>query len=191
MKEAGKRLGREVIFNSFAGTRIPIGLAATTSDIEPMVMIDEDRTASFLTGEPWGVTESVLVVRKSKLVPKEIFELISKNVGVVSGSVEERYTRKLPGIFSTGLSSTELCLMALAGGQIDAAVVDKDAATFFLSGTLKREKLIMIKKPVLISPYAVAMPKPGDPAFLADIDGILKSMKDDGTLKKIAKRWLE
>jgi ABC-type amino acid transport substrate-binding protein len=105
--------------------------------------------------------------------------------------VEERYTRKLPGIFSTGLSSTELCLMSLAGGQIDAAVVDKEAASYFLAGTLKHEKLIMIKKPVLISPYAVAMPKPGDPAFLADIDRVLKSMKDDGTLKKMARRWFE
>ncbi len=117
MNEVGRRLGREVIFNSFSGSRIPSGLAATRSDIEPMVMIDEERTASFLTGEPWGVVESVLMVRKSKLVPKEIFELISKKVGVVSGSVEELYVRKLPGIFSKGYSSTEICLLALGQGR--------------------------------------------------------------------------
>jgi basic membrane protein A len=191
MNEVGRRLGREVVFNSFSGTRIPIGLAAMRSDVEPMVMIDEERTRSFITGEPWGITESVLVVKENNLVPKEIFELISKNVGVVSGSVEERYARKLPGIFSKGYSSTEICLMALAGGEIDAAVVNKEVATYLLSDALRKEDLIMIDKPVLISPYAVAMPRPGDPALLSEIDRALKLMEDDGTIKKISRRWFE
>jgi basic membrane protein A len=191
MNEVGRRLGREVIFNSFSGGRIPSGLAATRSDIEPIVMIDEERTTSFLTGEPWGVAESVLMVKKNKLVPKEIFELISKKVGVVSGSVEELYVRKLPGIFSKGYSSAEICLLALARGEVDAAIVDKNSADFLLSNTLEDEDLIIIEKPVVISPYSVAMPRPGDPAFLREIDTTLKAMKDDGTLRKMSRRWLE
>jgi basic membrane protein A len=191
MNGVGKKLGREVIFNSFSGSRVPSGLAAVRSDIEPMAMIDEERTASFLTGEPWGVVESVLIVRKSKLVPKEIFELISKKVGVVSGSVEEIYVRKLPGIFSKGYSSAEICLRALGRGEVDAAIVDKNVADFLLSNVLDEDDFIVLGKPVIISAYAVAMPRPGDPVFLEGIDRALKSMKDDGTLGKISRRWLE
>ncbi len=44
---------------------------------------------------------------------------------------------------------------------------------------------------MIISPYSVAMPRPGDHVFLGEIDATLKSMKDDGTLKKISRRWLE
>jgi ABC-type amino acid transport substrate-binding protein len=49
----------------------------------------------------------------------------------------------------------------------------------------------MIEKPIIISPYSVAMPRPGDPAYLARIDTALKMMKDDGTLKKLSRRWFE
>jgi basic membrane protein A len=191
MNEAARRLGREIVFNSFSGTRIPSGLAATRSDIEPMVMVDEARTASFIIGEPWGIVESVLVVKKNELVPREIFELISKKVGVVSGSVEDAYVRKLPGLFSTGYSSTEICLRALDRGEVDAAILDKNAVDFLLSDMLDDRDFSMIEKPIIISPYSVAMPRPGDPAYLARIDTALKMMKDDGTLKKLSRRWFE
>ncbi len=191
MNETGRRLGRGVIFNSFSGSRAPSGLAATRSDIEPMVMIDEERAASLLVGDTWGIVESVLLVKKNKLIPKEIFELISKKVGVVSGSVEELYVRKLPGIFSKGYSSTEICLRALDRGEVDVVIVDKNAADFLLSDVLDDSDFVMIEKPVIISPYSAAMPRPGDPAFLKGIDNVLKSMKDDGTLKKISRRWFE
>jgi basic membrane protein A len=191
MNEMGRRLGREIVFNSFSGARISSGLAATRSDIEPMVMIDEERTASFLVGEPWGIEESVLVVKKNELVPREIFELISKKVGVVSGSVEEGYVRKLPGLFSKGYSSTEICLRALNRGEVDAAIVDKNAADFLLSDMLNDRDFVITEKPMVISPYSAAMPRPGDPAYLKGIDNVLKSMKDDGTLKKFSRRWFE
>jgi ABC-type amino acid transport substrate-binding protein len=191
MNEAGRRLGRKVIFNSFSGTRISSGLEATRSDIEPMVMVDEERAASLLVGDTWGVVESVLLVKKNKLVPKEIFELVSKKVGVVSGSVEEVYARKLPGIFSKGYSSAEICLRALDGGEVDAAIVDRNAADFLLSEVLNHKHFVMIEKPVVISAYSAAMPRPGDPAFLKGIDAALKTMKDDGTLRKISRRWFE
>jgi basic membrane protein A and related proteins len=191
MKEAGRRLGKDVVFNSFSGTRIPSGLAATRSDIEPMVMIDEERAASFLVGETWGIVESVLVVKKNKLVPKEIFELISKKVGVVSGSVEELYVRKLPGIFYKGYSSAEICLLALDGGEVDAAIVDRNAADFVFLDVLNDKNFVIIEKPVIISAYSVAMPRPGDPAFIGTIDKALKSMEDDGTLRKLSRRWFE
>ncbi len=191
MNEVGRRLGRAIVFNSFSGTRIPSGLAATRSDIEPMVMVDEERTASFLIGEPWGIVESVLVVKKNDLVPKEIFELISKKVGVVSGSVEELYVRKLPGLFSKSYSSAEICLLALNRGEVDAAIVDRNAAVFLLSEVLDDRDFVMIEKPIIISPYSAAMPRPGAPEYIKGIDNALKSMKDDGTLKKISRRWFE
>jgi basic membrane lipoprotein Med (substrate-binding protein (PBP1-ABC) superfamily)/ABC-type amino acid transport substrate-binding protein len=191
MNEVGKRLGREVIFNSFSGTRIPSGLAATRSDIEPMVMIDEERAATFLVGETWGIVESVLLVRENRLVPKEIFELISKKVGVVSGSVEELYVRKLPGIFYKGYSSAEICLLAMDGGEVDAAIVDKNAADFLLSDALDDKDFAVLEKPIVISAYSVGMPRPGDPAFIGAVDKALKAMKDDGTIKKLSRRWFE
>lgn len=191
MNEVGRRLGRTVVFNSFSGARIPSGLAATRSDIEPMVMIDEDRAASFLVGGTWGIAESVLLVKENRLVPKEIFELISKKVGVVAGSAEEVYVRKLPGVFSIGYPSTEICLRALDRGEVDAAIVNRHAADFLLSDLLDEDDFVMIGKPVIISAYGVAMPRPGDPAFIATIDRALKSMEDDGTLGKLSRRWLE
>ena len=191
MNEVGRRLGREVVFNSFSGTRIPSGLAATRSDIEPMVMIDEERAASFLVGEPWGIVESVLLVKENKLVPREIFELISKKVGVVAGSVEEIYVRKLPGIFYKGYSSAEICLLALDRGEVDAAIVDRNAADFLFLDLLDEDDFVMIEKPVVISAYSVAMPRPGNPAFIGMIDKALNSMEDDGTIKKLSRRWFE
>lgn len=191
MNETGRRLGREVVFNSFSGMRIPSGLAATRSDIEPMAMVDEGRAASLLFGEPWGIVESVLVVKDNKLVPKEIFELISKKVGVVSGSVEELYIRKLPGVFSRGYSSAEICLRALDRSDVDAVIVDRHAAEFLLTDILDEDDFVMIEKPIVISAYSVAMPRPGDPVFLKLIDRALKSMGDDGTLKKFSRRWFE
>jgi len=191
MNEAGRRLGRTVVFNSFSGARIPSGLAAIRSDIEPMMMIDEERADSFIVGETWGIEESVLLVKENDLVPREIFELISKKVGVVSGSVEELYVRKLPGIFYKGYSSAEICLLALTGGDVDAAIVDRNAANFLLLEVLNHKDFVMIEKPMVISAYGVAMPRPGAPAFLKLIDSALKSMQDDGTLKKLSRRWFE
>ncbi len=189
MKEVGRRMGLTVKFNSFSGKRSPSGLEAERSDIEAMLMLDRQRTRSFITTVPWGVSESVLVVPEEDTSPETISDLFSKTVGVNAGGVEESYLQKLPGIFSKAYSGSEYALSGLALGEVDAVICDKEIANYFINGPLKKYDLMIVEKPVIISPFAVGMAKPGDKIFLSQIDRILKTMKDDGTLDKLSDKW--
>ena len=190
MEEIGDRLGREVIFKSFTEGRIESGLEAGRSDIEPMMMLDEERTKSYLISVPWGITESVLIVPDDDLSPATMSELIGKTVAVRAGSIEEAYVYRIPSIFVESFSTTELALFALATGDVDAVIADRESALFSLSEKpLKKEDLRVIESPVFISPYGIAMPKPGDEAFLAEIERVLENMEADGTLDEIRRRW--
>ena len=191
MKEVGRRLGKEVVFKSFFMTRTESGLEESRSDIEPMVMLDEERVRSYITTDPWGISESVMVVPEGDLSPKDISELMAKTVGVSAGTIEESFLMKIPGIFHLGYSSTELALFALSAGKVDAVIGDENVVTYFLTqAPLGKEDFMILEKPLIISPYAVAMAKPGDPAFLSEIERALKSMNNDGTLDKLANKWL-
>lgn len=189
MKEVGRRMGLTVKFNSFAGKRTPSGLETERSDIEAMLMLDRLRTRSFITTSPWGVSESVLVVPDDETSPKTISDLFSKTVGVNAGGVEESYLQKLPGIFSKAYKGSEYALSGLALKEVDAVICDKEIAKHFINGPLKREDLIILDKPVIISPYAVGMAKPGDKIFLSQIDRTIKAMKKDGTLDELSEKW--
>jgi ABC-type amino acid transport substrate-binding protein len=130
-----------------------------------------------------------LVVPDEETSPKTISDLFSKTVGVNAGGVEESYLQKLPGIFSKAYKGSEYALSGLALNEVDAVICDKEIAKHFINGPLKREDLVILEKPVIISPYAVGMAKPGDEIFLAQIDRTIKGMKDDGTLDKLSKKW--
>jgi len=190
MEEVGNRLGKEVIFKSFTEERIESGLETSRSDIEPMMMLDEERTKSYLISAPWGITESVLIVPDDDLSPSTMSELMSEDVAVRAGSIEEAYVHRIPSIFVENFSSTELALFTLARGDVDAVVADRESALYSLSERpLKKEHLKIIDNPVFISPFGVAMPKPGDESFLAEIERVLENMEADGTLEKIGDRW--
>jgi basic membrane protein A len=191
MAEVGHRLGKEVVFKSFYGTRTESGLEENRSDIEPMIMLDEERVRSYITTDPWGISESVMVVPEDDLSPKDISELMAKTVGVSAGTIEESFLMKIPGIFRLGYSSTETALLALASGIVDAVIGDENVVIYHLSqAPLSKEDFMILEKPLIISPYAVAMAKPGDEAFLSEIYRALKSIDSDGTLDKLADKWL-
>ncbi|MBN1573076.1 MAG: transporter substrate-binding domain-containing protein [Deltaproteobacteria bacterium] len=189
MKEVGRRMGLDVKFNSFLGERTPSGLEAERSDIEAMLMLDRLRTRSFITTAPWGVSESVLVVPDKDTSPKAISDLFSKTVGVNAGGVEESYLQKIPGIFSKAYKGSGYALSGLALGEVDAVICDKEIAGYFINGPLSKYDLMIVEKPVIISPYAVGMAKPGDNIFLAQIDRTIKTMKEDGTLERLSEKW--
>ena len=190
MEEVGDRTGRDVIFKSFTEERIESGLETSRSDIEPMMMLDEERTKSYIISAPWGITESVLIVPDDDLSPATMSELMSEDVAVRAGSIEEAYVHRIPSIFVENFSTTELALFALARGDVAAVVADRESALYSLvEKPLKKEDLKVIDTPVIISPYGVAMPKPGDEAFLAEIERVLENMEADGTLDKIKDRW--
>ncbi|GEM_PF-1860454 len=189
MREVGRRMGLDVKFNSFLGERTPSGLEAERSDIEAMLMLDRLRTRSFITTAPWGVSESVLVVPDKDTSPKAISDLFTKTVGVNAGGVEESYLQKIPGIFAKAYKGSGYALSGLALGEVDAVICDKEIAGYFINGPLKKQDLIIVEKPVIISPYAVGMAKPGDKIFLARIDRTIKTMKEDGTLEKLSQKW--
>jgi basic membrane protein A len=190
MTDVGRRLGREVLFKSYFGTRIESGLEAKRSDVSPMIMVDEDRVRTYLFSQPWGVAESVMVVAEGDFSPQDISELITKNVGAAAGTVEERFVQKIPGVFPVGYTTTELALMALARNDVDAVIANREVVYYFLSQKpLSKEDLIALGKPILISPYAVAMAQPGNHDFLLEVENQIKAMKSDGTLMGLAHKW--
>ena len=191
MGEVGRRLGKELIYKNFEGERTTSGLEAMRPDIEPMMMVDEERIKSYITTQPWGLAESVLVVLESDIHPEEVSELIARNVGVTAGGIEESYVRKIAGIFLESYSSTELALIALTTGEVDAVIANREEVRYFIEESLRKKDFIVIEKPVLISPFSVAMPKPGDEQFLSEIERVLKSMETDGTLEELSDKWFD
>lgn len=150
--------------------------------------INDERKKVVDFSEPYFVYEQQLTVRvadKDKF--KSLEDLKGKKIGTLSAA-EANNVLKRAGFADDQIMQHDDSLTPytnLEAKRVDAVVQESIIAAYY---TPKYPKLVNVEKTFSPGKYAVAVRK-GDTALLAEVDKVLKLMKENGELAAIYKKW--
>lgn len=124
---------------------------------------------------------------KKKNTVHSLDDLKNKSIGVQMKTTGDIYASDIEGAqikrFNKGLDAVK----ALRKGVVDAVMIDDAPAKVFAE---RFDDVEILPEPYAEEEYGIAVNK-DERELLGQIDQALQELKDDGTLDKIAKAWLQ
>jgi polar amino acid transport system substrate-binding protein len=190
-REVGRRLGAEVEIANIGFDGLYEALTADKVDVLISGLpYDARMTEDVAYSVAYFNAGQVLVVRQDNTTIRETGDLAGRSLAVEWGSTADMEARqlvkKLPGLKPKLYPSAQDALVALKGGQSDAALVDAISAYQFIGqeGGLKA-----VGRPLTDELYVIAV-RPQSRKLLSQINDILLKMRVDGTLERLQIKWL-
>lgn len=188
-KAVAQRLGVKPMFVTTEWSGIIGGLVAGKFDvIVNQVAITDERKKSLDFSQPYTYSAAQLIQRKDdKREFASLEALKGHKLGVSLGSNYDKLAKAVPGIDVRTYPGAPEYLRDLAAGRVDAALNDR----LMLAYLIKTSNLPLRPGAVLQDTnQSVGIPfRKGNPKFAKAIDDALSSMKQDGTLAKLAEKW--
>lgn len=188
-KAVAERLGVKPVFVTTEWSGIIGGLVAGKFDvIVNQVAITDERKRSLDFSQPYTFSAAQLIQRKDdKREFNSLDALKGHKLGVSLGSNYDNLAKGVPGIDVRTYPGAPEYLRDLSAGRIDAALNDR----LMLAYLIKTSNLPLRPGAVLQGAnQSVGIPfRKGNPKFAKAIDDALSSMKQDGSLGKIAQKW--
>lgn len=147
-----------------------------------------ERQADVLYSVPYYQAGQVIVVRAGERGVRSVDNLNGKRVGVELGSNADTEARRLARISAPGMElrtiyrSPDEALLALAAGEVDAAITDNTSAQAAL-----RERpgtLLVLPTPITDEQYAVAMPAEAR-GLAAQVNATIERLRASGELARM------
>ncbi|MGL4252591.1 MAG: transporter substrate-binding domain-containing protein [Fusobacteriaceae bacterium] len=145
--------------------------------------ISEERMKFIDFSTPYISPELVYVALKTKNL-KGIEDLKNKKFGVELGTTEEESIKKIPGAEIIPFTGHTASLLALKADKIDSMLLDSAVADKYMKNNPELE----IVATVSAENKAMAFNKK-DSELKNKIDGELKKMLEDGTIKKLQEKY--
>jgi len=160
-----------------------------------------DAAISGLVYDPWQTDRvaysisyfnvgQVLVVREDRQTIAQVSDLQGRTLGVELGSEGDVQghvlSKRLRDLTLRSYSTPAEVLSAVSQGEVDAGLVDAISARQFIRAG---GKVRIVGEPVSDELYVVAV-RLEDKALLQAINAALVEMRDDGTLVRLADKWL-
>jgi polar amino acid transport system substrate-binding protein len=183
--------GFDIEIKNTAWDGIFAGLAAGAYNaVSSSVTITEDRKKTMDFSEPYVNAGQVLVVAKKLEGATKLADLKGKKVGAQIGTTGAIEIGKVAGVKLSTYDEVGLAFEDLANGRIEGVVADSPiAADFAMQNPKFKDKLKIVGAPFTDEWLGIAVKK-GDTATLKLINDGLAKIKANGTLDKIAKKWL-
>jgi len=208
-KEVAKRLGIKVEFITPDWDLITAGKWGKRWDISIGSMTPtKERKNALLFTMPYYSSPAQFAVHKSNTSIKKVSDLAGKTIGIASETTNERYLQGnlviedvtivfpkwKPGkIKNYPTDANHIEDLALGDGvRLDAIFTSKQTlAEAIRSGCGKGCPIKMLGEPPYYEPLCFALDKsrPGQESLLAELNKIIKSMYDDGTLVKLSEKY--
>ncbi len=188
-KAVSELLGLEAEFVEIVWETKEVELAAKTIDcIWNGLTIDEDRKANMEITVPY-LENAQVVVMKADAEYKDTSSLAGKIVVAEAGSAGETTIKSDAGLQQAEYIGKEVqtaCLMEVAAGTADAAVLDLTLAQSMVGEGTDYAGLV-IKDKLNVEYYGVAFRKGSDVA--AEVNQAFLTLKDSGLLEQLAEKY--
>jgi polar amino acid transport system substrate-binding protein len=186
MNEAARRLGVRVEYKLTNLQGILTGLTAGVYDIGVAgigATEERRREVDFTIPFYWGFTA---VVTTTASTASALWEFSGRRVGVVSGSVQERFVaERMPASEMVEFRDQTALIGRLLSGGVDAVVLGGADALEYV----ERQPVRIAYEQDSLQGSAFALPKNGDPQLLADIDAQIDAMIEDGTYLTLYRKY--
>jgi ABC-type amino acid transport substrate-binding protein len=138
--------------------------------------------------DPYLTVGQVVVVKKGNLIITGRDQLQGMAVGSQRGSASILEIQKIPGTKLVVYDSFDLAFQDLVVGNIDAVIAGSPRAQSYVS--IKANNLKIAGTPFASESYAIAVCNK-NAALLKQINTSLAALKADGTLDRLAQKWLK
>lgn len=116
-------------------------------------------------------------------------DLTGKTIGVQLGTTGDIYVSDPETVKDAKVERYKKgseAILALKQGKVDAVVIDDEPAKVFVS---KNDDLKILDEAFTVEEYAIAIKK-GNDTLTEEINGALKTIRENGTLDNILKNWV-
>jgi aspartate/glutamate/glutamine transport system substrate-binding protein len=192
-KEIAKRvLGNEnaVEFKQVNSSNRILLLSSGAIDMVAATMTITDKRRQVVDFSPsyYLAGQAVMVPINSNI--KSIKDLNNKKVVIVLGSTAEQNLKTLaPMAQIKGFRTYTDAFSALKAGRADAMTTDDTIITGLI---MDNHNFKILKERYTVEPYGIAFRKSKEtPEFQEAVNSALLQIKEDGTLKKIEKKWID
>lgn len=145
----------------------------------------DERRQSVAFSDSYYAARNAIVSKKSVSLDTEE-SLSGKRVGSQLGSTQDLYAETIPGAVIKKLNKIPDLIQELKTNRIDAAIVEDAVAIEMIASN---PDLVMNFLPAESAEngYAIAFPKQS--ALVAEFNGVLKEMSENGKLDEITQKW--
>ena len=187
-----KAAGFEAVVKNTAWDGIFAGLTAGDYDaVLSAVTITEERGRTMDFSDPYVDAGQVIIVNKDLNGLTLLSQFGGRKVGAQIGTTGAIEVQKYKSIKLKSYDEAGLAVEDLYVGRIDAVVVDSPTAkTYVLQNARYKNKLKIVGDLFTDEHYGIALKK-GNQKALDMINRGLAIIKKDGTLAKIAHKWLD
>ena len=190
LREIGRRIGKDMEFTAIDWPRKTEILNSGTIDvIASALSITDKRKVSYSITQPIINNAQVTVVLADSPV-KEQDDLGTKTVCVLEGSfiipIVEKFRGKSGPVAAIQTDTNESCLISMMGGEVDATVVDKVTAYYYVKHNPGVFRLLTGNFGEDKTAFGLRKSETG---LRDQFDKALADMDNDGTIKTIRERW--
>jgi polar amino acid transport system substrate-binding protein len=192
IQAVAKAGGFEAVVKNVAWDGIFAGLTAGDYDaVLSAVTITEERERTMDFSNPYVDAGQVLIVNKNLNGLTLLSQFGGRKVGAQIGTTGAIEVMKFKNIKLKSYDEAGLAVEDLYVGRIDAVVVDSPTAkSYVLQNARYKGKLKIVGDLFTDEHYGIALKK-GNTKALAMINRGLEIIKKDGTLAKLAHKWLD
>ena len=192
IQAVAKAAGFEAVVKNTAWDGIFTGLAAGDFDaVVSSVTITPERARTLGFSSPYLDAGQVIIVNKDLSGPSVLNQFSGKKVGAQIGTTGALEVVKYKNITLKSYDEAGLAVEDLYVGRIDAVVLDSPTArNYVLRNDRYKTRLKIVGKPFTDEHYGIAVKK-GNQKVLELINRGLDSIKKDGTLARLAHKWLD
>lgn len=186
MKEVGKRIGKEIIFQDLDfNVLILKAQSGAIHIIAAALTPTAERSEQVLFTKPYTGSDPLVAVSKSSLNINTINDLLNKKIAVLQGYTGEAFMNQYKNINLLHLITPAEAIFALSTGKVDVYVSALSSIKTFLDKADQEYNLFYLDA---YDNYAFAV-SPRYKELLPEIQQILDEMENDGTLMKLRKEW--
>lgn len=182
----GQRTGKKIEFVQAQWDTLIQGLKRGDFDMAMSgIEITDERKAEAAFSKPYYVYTEQLVVRAEQTSVSKLEDLKGHAVGTLAACAAEGVLKNTPGIEVKSYDDNVRPYDDLAIGRVDGVLLDLCIATYYAK---PNPKLRFAGEAFAPGYYGIAV-RQDDKNLLFQIDDALLSMKRDGTLQNIYKKW--
>lgn len=189
-REIAKALGKEVEFRTINFDGLQTALLTGSIDLWiSAVSATPERRKAVDFSEPYVKTGlSVLLAKNSPVVKSEDLKAPGRKLVVRLGTTGESWAREnLKDAQIKALDNDTSCVMEVVNGNVDAWIYDQ--VSIMRHHAEHPEQTRSLLTPLREEVWAVALPQ-GKPELKAKVNDVLARMKQDGSFKHLADRFM-
>lgn len=181
------KLGLELVITDTAFDSIIPEVSSGKADMGMAGMtVNEDRKKNVDFSDTYASSKQVIIVKNGSDI-KGANDLKNKTIGVQLGTTGDIQGSNIEGVTMERYSKGFEAVQALSQGKIDAVLIDKQPAQYFIKD---QADLSILDEAFAEEDYAIAFKK-GNTELKDKVNKALEELKADGTIDKIIGKYIK